>query len=863
MIRSKYLAVVGLLVQSFIVKAIVAPNDLRRDLTEKLRIETDNRKRVDLMNEISYSYFDSNDTIANSYADSAARLSRKIDYQAGLKYAVLLQGIGFYGRAVYDSALFKFSESQKIEDEGSREIDLYASALIGECLTVLAKYDSAEIAFDKMLAKAKSTNSYWLPRAYLGFARISLRKWDNNRALLFLDSARSLIPDSIQDFRNMELLTLYGEAQNNLLKLDESHQAFDQMCSIAESFNDNYFRIKCMLRQADFFYDRGNYPEALENIRDALEITKVYNYPAQQVQILYQAGLIYFQLTDFDLALDYYFKALSLSESIGLDAETANILIEIAWVFKEERKLDLALDFAERSMEINERIGSKYGVAYVHNTQGLIYFLQKKFPEAIGQFRLALALRREINYARGIVATLYNEALVFEELGENERALKQLLQAIELVTPINNALSFSNYYQQIAKLLIKMGRFDEAENFLEKATMMDDRSTSRLSLRASYLLYSQLHEAKGDFKSALTYRKEYEILTDSIFSDKSSAKIAVLQATYNLKQKESEIAALKNQRQMHEDLLLLQNAEIRDQKLQIYVAVFFLAIVSVFVAIMIHLYRKLNHVQKSLALANSQLKEANLTVLEANNTLERKVNDRTSQLRAAYAELDTFFYRSSHDFRRPLTTLMGLADVAKITVKDEQAIELFKMVRVTAENLDKMLYKLQSISDIGAMELSYKNVIVRDLVENCLEKHAQEIKDLCVDVILNVQVEGPITTYPVLVSIIMDNLIENALNFSSRSEPYVKVNAYLKGDSLVIEVEDNGHGIPDDHKMNIFAMYFKATEKSKGNGLGLYIVSKAAEKLSATVHVETAFDKGSRFIVEIPDCVDSEQAVSA
>ncbi|WP_339816056.1 tetratricopeptide repeat protein [uncultured Imperialibacter sp.] len=863
MTQPKYIVAACLLALSFNVRAIIAPDSLRMDLINKLTIETDSQKRVDLMNELSYNYFDFNDTVAISYAQQALALGKKINYSSGVKYSTLLVGLGFYGGGRYDSAIVKFDESLAIEDAGSRENDVYAMALIGECLTATAKYSESRRVFQQTLPLAKETNSYWLPRVYLGMARIAINQWRNEEGIVYLDSADRLIDSSQIDYRRLELLALFGEVYSNVLQFDKSQAALNEMCSIAELLKDRYHRIKCDLQHAEFYHQRGNFLEALERIRSAMEITKAYYYPAQQAKIYFQAGDVYINLGEFDLSLEYFFKALEISEAIGLEAETAMIYAKIAWVFKEERKLDLAMEYARRSMELNEKLGSAYGISYVQNTIGLVYFLQEKYRESIREFQKSLKIRREINHTRGVVATIFNEALALEKLGENEKALGQLMVAIEQAKPIKNSLSFAYLYRGAAQLLMKLKRYNEAEDFLDKALELDSKVFSKLSLRNTYHMYSLLHEAKGNFKLALDYGKKYQVLDDSIFTDKSTAKIAELQATYDLRQKENEIEALKKQRVLQENLLQLRNAEIRDQKLQIYIAIFFLFVVSVFVAIMIFLYRKLNQTQTNLALVNSQLKEANLTVSDANDNLEQKVNERTSQLRQAYAELDTFFYRSSHDFRRPLTTLMGLADVAKITVKDEQAIELFKMVRVTAENLDKMLYKLQSISDIGAMELSYKNVIVRDLVENCLEKHAQEIEDLGVDVILNVQVEGAITTYPVLVSIIMDNLIENALNFSSRSEPYVKVNAYLKGDSLVIEVEDNGHGIPDDHKMNIFAMYFKATEKSKGNGLGLYIVSKAAEKLSATVRVETAYDKGSRFIVEIPDCVDSGQAVSA
>jgi len=63
---------------------------------------------------------------------------------------------------------------------------------------------------------------------------------------------------------------------------------------------------------------------------------------------------------------------------------------------------------------------------------------------------------------------------------------------------------------------------------------------------------------------------------------------------------------------------------------------------------------------------------------------------------------------------------MGLAEVAKITIKDESALELFRKVDETARNLDKMLVKLQSISDVGSQELIFKEVLLREIFEMVL-----------------------------------------------------------------------------------------------------------------------------------------------
>ena len=71
-------------------------------------------------------------------------------------------------------------------------------------------------------------------------------------------------------------------------------------------------------------------------------------------------------------------------------------------------------------------------------------------------------------------------------------------------------------------------------------------------------------------------------------------------------------------------------------------------------------------------------------------------------------------------------------------------------------------------------------------------------------------------------------------------------------DHVIIEIEDNGQGIREEYREKIFDMYYRANERSKGNGLGLYIVKKAVQKLNGTIQLITEFGKGSRFVITLP-----------
>jgi signal transduction histidine kinase len=77
--------------------------------------------------------------------------------------------------------------------------------------------------------------------------------------------------------------------------------------------------------------------------------------------------------------------------------------------------------------------------------------------------------------------------------------------------------------------------------------------------------------------------------------------------------------------------------------------------------------------------------------------------------------------------------------------------------------------------------------------------------------------------------------------------------AYESSNFVVIDLEDNGQGIRKEYHEQIFDMYFRASERSKGNGLGLYIVKKAVEKLDGSITVSSIAGAGTTFTVMLPN----------
>jgi signal transduction histidine kinase len=110
-------------------------------------------------------------------------------------------------------------------------------------------------------------------------------------------------------------------------------------------------------------------------------------------------------------------------------------------------------------------------------------------------------------------------------------------------------------------------------------------------------------------------------------------------------------------------------------------------------------------------------------------------------------------------------------------------------------------------------------------------------------------------SYPDLIEIILYNLIENALFFSSLTadrHPRIQIMASMEANSLFISVYDNGVGMDDETRIKLWNMFFVGHERSKGNGLGLYIVLKSVQSLNGKIDVESAAGTFTRFSVTIP-----------
>ena len=89
--------------------------------------------------------------------------------------------------------------------------------------------------------------------------------------------------------------------------------------------------------------------------------------------------------------------------------------------------------------------------------------------------------------------------------------------------------------------------------------------------------------------------------------------------------------------------------------------------------------------------------------------------------------------------------------------------------------------------------------------------------------------------------------------FSKTNEKIIiTVSITTDNENYIIRISDNGEGISPEIQPKIFDMFYRGNDRSKGAGLGLYIVKSAAEKLGGNVQVKSKLKEGSEFILQFP-----------
>jgi tetratricopeptide (TPR) repeat protein len=234
-------------------------------LENLLKQNLTNTARVDVYNQLAYQYYDFNDTIAVQYANKALDLSKQTHYTKGLKYAYTMVGLGYSSHSKFKEAIEAYRLSGLIKVPDTKADDAYNLSLMGNCYRDMGDYDSALIIYDRAKSMYKTDKSIQLSIIYKNIAILQLLLWKNKEAIMMADSASIYVEgdDNMDQFVQMDIWSIYGQAYKNALQFTLSQTYYDKMCNASTSLEDYYHQILCELNKAELEYEKSNFATSL------------------------------------------------------------------------------------------------------------------------------------------------------------------------------------------------------------------------------------------------------------------------------------------------------------------------------------------------------------------------------------------------------------------------------------------------------------------------------------------------------------------------------------------------------------------------------------------------------------------------
>lgn len=176
------------------------------------------------------------------------------------------------------------------------------------------------------------------------------------------------------------------------------------------------------------------------------------------------------------------------------------------------------------------------------------------------------------------------------------------------------------------------------------------------------------------------------------------------------------------------------------------------------------------------------------------------------------------------------------------------------MMRERVHKLDSFISEVLSYTRNSKMELVKESVSLATLVNEVVDTLKFADDGLKISITQQVANNLIIETDPSRLKVVLNNLIGNSIKYSDprKANPFISINSTLDTETCIINIEDNGIGIGPEHQEKVFDMFYRATQSSKGSGLGLYMTKEIVEKLGGNVSVSSVLGKGTRFQVSLP-----------
>jgi len=603
-------------------------------------------------------------------------------------------------------------------------------------------------------------------------------------------------------FKYNYLYTVKGDNNTALLYADSMLNLFntpDKRLKYTTEYGQSFFY------KGDVLFDQNRYNEAYEVFYHGKTVGSNGLNECVLSDYSYRMGMIMYKQEHYRLAASYFKN--SAKESAAC-----------------------AVNFGSfyRTQELIDNVGLSY--SSINLTDSALFFYNKALTY-IDQHQLQYRDRKEmLDVARGVIYG--NMANVYIRLKKYDLAKTLLKKSID----INLRKGYDNQDAQYSELKLaavynNLNQADSLINILnvikkqfEYLNQQDTRSDWNY-LMSEYLI------KKGKPDEAIRYFIQYDVLKDSINQKNKALKEADIAEQIKRLEKDNEFDRLKKNNQQ--------------QNIYLNVTVVFVVMLVMIISLVFLNWQKSKKNIQTLGGLNQQINEQNTHLEHALSELKLNSQEKDRILRAV-----------AHDLRNPIGGIASLTSVMSEDDYTDEQKEMLNLIKETSFNSLELINEILEATNSASTGLNLERVEINGLLVNSVEllrfKAAEKNQVINLD-LLSTQLELTISREKIWR--VVSNLISNAIKFSpAGASIIVKAEEFEK--EVQISVKDNGIGIPDKLKNQVFNMFTDAkrpgTEGEKSFGLGLSICQQIIEKHNGRIWFQSDTEHGTTFYFSLP-----------
>ena len=555
-----------------------------------------------------------------------------------------------------------------------------------------------------------------------------------------------------------------------------------------------------------FYYNSSNFKESLAMIDKALPLASG-NAPEYHAMLLCDRGYCFFKTGRNTEATEAEMEAEKFSKKHGLMLPLARAYNDLSIINLSLGYTDEAKHFVKKAIETDRLTGSNQNT---HNYLGIaceVYNVANQPDTAIRYGQQAVASARAIGYDAGVVNHLSQLSYAYNRKGDYAKALALSHEAVSTVEQMEvvdrNLLAISLEY--VAYNLLDMHRNSEAVPYIRRAIALQEEQGNYRSVCYDHLSLAEALEPEQPHESNKALHR-YAKMLDSLHHAEMHEALSNANAA------------------LHNEELQEANEESHRRERLIAIA----AVTGILLLLGV------------------------IAVLAYINRLRKRTQQATKRLQI---DRETFYTNVTHEFRTPLTVILGLTQRMRASEKDTAKRDSLGIIERNGQSLLTLVNQLLDISKITSdhSQFTWQEGDVATFVKMIAEQYRPMAGLNGIDL----RFQGP--SQPIQTFFVADalqkmvgNLLSNAIKFTPQGG-MVTVTVGTSGKMLDVSISDTGVGIQPEDLPHLFEPFFQGANHTRtGTGVGLALVWQFAKALGGDVEVGSTPGEKTLFTIHLP-----------